>query len=219
MAAFSRAIADGADGVELDVRLCRSGELVVAHDPDLRRVSEPGSIGELTLGELRARDLGGGEKVPLLDEVLDLATGGRFMVDVEVKTNGPRGAEVAGELCRRLSFRALESADHILVSSFDPRALAVVRFRAPRLASGLLFGSKQRWLLRSGLLAVPLGASAVHPELRLVSPALVRAWHRMRRAVNVWTVDDPPALRRLRDLRVDAIITNDPGAARRALEG
>lgn len=213
MAAFRRAIADGADGVELDVRRCGSGELVVVHDPDL----EGDPIGALSLAEIRARDLGGGERVPVLDEVLDLARGGRFMVNIELKTNGSRGNEVAGELCRRLSQRSLSGASHLLVSSFDPRALAIVRLRAPRLATGLLFGSKQRRLLRSGLLALPLCTSAVHPELRLVGPRFVKVWHRLGRAVNVWTVDDPASLRRLRDLGVDAIITNDPGAARRAL--
>ncbi|HSS37400.1 MAG TPA: glycerophosphodiester phosphodiesterase, partial [Polyangia bacterium] len=62
-----------------------------------------------------------------------------------------------------------------------------------------------------------LGASAAHPEAVLCSRLAVERWHRRGYRVNVWTVDAPAELARLRAIGVDGIITNDPAAARRAL--
>jgi len=213
---FGRALDDGADGLELDVRLCATGELVVAHDPTFRRrAGDERAVGQMAFADVRRLDVGGGERVPLLDEVLDLARARGALLNVEVKTNGPRGPEVAAALAGRLVEAGVREG--VVVSSFDPRALAVVRRRAPGVATGLLFGVRQRWLLRSGLPARIVRATAVHPEHWLVDAARVAAWHRAGRKVAVWTVDDPAELRRLAAIGVDSVITNDPAAARAAL--
>src|SRR5437899_2504336 len=71
MAAFELAAASGADGVELDVRLCRSGEVVVCHDPTLARATggkDERAVADLDLAELRRADVGAGQGVPLLEE-------------------------------------------------------------------------------------------------------------------------------------------------------
>src|SRR5438876_2738264 len=85
LAAFARARRDGADGVELDVMRCGSGEVVVFHDDDLLRLGQRADwTREVPLAELRAIDLGGGERVPLLDEVLEAL--GPMLVNVELKS-------------------------------------------------------------------------------------------------------------------------------------
>lgn len=217
MRAFGRALDDGADGVELDVRLAATGELVVAHDPTFRRrAGDPREVGRMSWAEIAGVDVGNGERPPLLDDVFDLALQRGATIHVEIKTNGPRGGEVAAALCAALRERADRLPD-LVVSSFDPRALAVVRRRAPRIATGLLFGASQGWALRSGALAHVLGTAAVHPERWLVDARRVEAWHRAGRRVHVWTVDEPAELRRLQAIGVDAVFANDPGAARRAL--
>lgn len=218
MRAFVRALDEGADGIELDVRLCASGELVVTHDPTFRRrAGDPRAAGAMTLAEIRALDVGGGERVPLLDEVIELARARRAHLNVEIKTNGPRGPEVAAALSERI--RQGDVPPGLLVSSFDPRALAAVRRRAPRVATGLLFGSRQGLLLRSGIAAVVVRTAAVNPERWLVDADAVEAWHAAGRRVNAWTVDDPAEIRRLAAIGVDAVITNDPAAALAALGG
>src|SRR5690606_17008347 len=71
--AFALAIEEGADGVELDVRTCADGTVVVAHDPHLGRVGERAAwIAMLPWERVRAVRLGDGERVPLLDEAIDL---------------------------------------------------------------------------------------------------------------------------------------------------
>ena len=215
MRSFVRALDDGADGFELDVRLAATGQLVVAHDPSFRRcASDPREVGRMSWEEIRALDVGRGQAPPLLDDVLDLALARGACVNVEVKTNGPRGTEVAAALCRALGAR--QRRPELIVSSFDPRALVVLRRRAPDVATGLLFGASQGWALRSGLAAVPIRCAAVHPERWLVDARRVEAWHRAGRSVNVWTVDEPAEVRRLYAIGVDAVIANDPAAARRA---
>src|SRR5512138_2530443 len=76
LAAFRLALEQGADGVELDVRRCRTGEVVVVHDADTSRVAgAPLRVGDASLSELRALDVGGpagarfrGERIPRLEE-------------------------------------------------------------------------------------------------------------------------------------------------------
>ena len=83
--AFARARADGADGVELDVLRCASGEVVVFHDDDLARLADrPERIDALPLAELRRVDLRGGARIPTLEEAFE-ACGPDLLVNVELK--------------------------------------------------------------------------------------------------------------------------------------
>ena len=88
IAAFRRAAADGADGVELDVLLCATGEVVVFHDDDLVRLgNRPEKIATLSLAALRAVRLTSGATIPTLDEVL-AACGPRLLANIELKASG-----------------------------------------------------------------------------------------------------------------------------------
>lgn len=216
LAAFRMAREQGADGVELDVMRCSTGEVVVFHDDDLARLGGRGGLVRATpLDELRAIDLGGGEKIPLLDEVLEEL--GPLLVNVELKSSstvrddGLAGA-VAG-LLRRHAARA-----RALVSSFDPLLLGRFRLRAPDIATGLLFAHDQELPLRRAWAAPLLHPTALHPEARLVDARSVAAWHARGYALNVWTVDDPAELRLLAALGVDGVITNRPKFARSVLQ-
>src|SRR6266542_5407411 len=92
LASFRLALAQGADGVELDVRRCATGEVVVVHDEDLSRVGgAPLRVADSPLGALRAVDLGAwagerfrGERIPLLAEVLEALPAA--IVNVELKS-------------------------------------------------------------------------------------------------------------------------------------
>jgi glycerophosphoryl diester phosphodiesterase len=213
LAAFRRARADGADGVELDVRLSADGEVVVFHDDDLRRLcGRPERVDRLPLAalrEVRAR----GEAIPTLDEALEELAGLR--VNVEIKAAGripPRG------LCAAVARAILRHAPgDVIVSSFHPLALAELRARAPSLETGLLFAHDQARPLREAWARHLLRVRAVHPDHALVDARRVARWRREGLAIHVWTVDDPAEVRRLAALGVDAIIANDPAAARAAL--
>ncbi|HEX9103648.1 MAG TPA: glycerophosphodiester phosphodiesterase [Polyangia bacterium] len=216
LAAFRRARQDGADGVELDVMRCATGEVVVFHDDDLERLAKrPGLVRATPFGALREIDLGGGERIPLLDEVLEEL--GPLLVNVELKSQSRLrddglASSVAGIL-RRHAARA-----RTLVSSFDPLLLARFRLRAPDLATGLLFAHDQSLPLRRALAAPLLRPTALHPEAALVDAERVRAWHARGYALNVWTVDEAAELRLLAALGVDGVITNRPKYARSVLQ-
>lgn len=216
--AFQRAAADGADGVELDVLRCASGEPMVFHDDDLRRLAgRPERIAALSLDGVRAVRLASGAAIPTLDEALE-ACGPRLLVNVELKAMGVPWAEI------RALVRAVAAVvdvpgvrERVLVSSFHPYALWAWRRQAPQVAAGLLFEHDAPRPLRRAWTLPLLDVASVHPEARLCDAAAVRAWHRRGLRVNVWTVDIPAELARLAGLGVDGIITNDPAAARRAL--
>jgi glycerophosphoryl diester phosphodiesterase len=212
LAAFRLARAHGADGVELDVMRCATGEVVVFHDDDLVRLGgRAGETRATPFAALREIDLGGGEPIPLLDEVLEVL--GPLLVNVELKSP-PRwrerliddglAAAVAGILLRH------DAGARALVSSFDPLLLGRFRVRAPAVATGLLFARDQARPYREAWAAALLRPMAVHPESSLIDARAVRRWHARALAVNVWTVDDPAELRLLAALGVDGLITNRP---------
>jgi glycerophosphoryl diester phosphodiesterase len=220
LAAFRLARQQGADGVELDVMRCKSGEVVVFHDDDLLRLGgRPGSTREATYDELRAIDLGGGERVPRLEEALDVL--GPLLVNVELKT-APRWPErlrddgLADEVANVIFRRGAQ--DRVLVSSFDPLLLGRFRLHAPRVATGLLFAHDQARPYREAWAAPLLRTTAVHPEGALVDARAVTRWHGRGLMVNVWTVDEPAELRLLRALGVDGIITNRPAETRAVIQ-
>lgn len=216
IAAFEAARAAGADGVELDVRLCATGEVVVFHDDDLARLAgRPGRVDGLSLSALRDLRLRGDTRIATLDEVFE-ALGPSWRINVEIKPVAmPRTAAlVAAVLACIDRHRAREQ---VLVSSFDPVILGQVRLRAPGLATGYLFHREQGLPLRRAWPARLLRPAALHPDHGLITRARVRTWHRRGWAVNAWTVDDAMSVRALAALGVDGIITNDPAGARAAL--
>lgn len=218
--AFQRAVSDGADGVELDVLLCATGEVVVFHDDDLTRLgARPERIADLTLAGLRAVQLRSGAAIPLLDEVLE-ACGPRLLVNVELKASGISAAGVRAlvdAVAAVIERGGAGLAERILVSSFHPGAVAAWQRRAPHIRAGLLFEREASLPLRRAWALPWLRPFAVHPQDVLCTPAAVRRWRRRGYRVNVWTVDDPAEVRRLAALDVDALITNDPARTRKLL--
>jgi len=113
--------------------------------------------------------------------------------------------------------RQSNCAEQVIVSSFDPAALAALRTADPHLPIGLLFHGELSLWLRRAWSARLLGADALHPHHQLVTPATMAAWRRRHLPVAAWTVDDPGELRRLAHLGVAAVFSNDPRAALAAL--
>jgi glycerophosphoryl diester phosphodiesterase len=220
LAAFRLAEAQGADGIELDVMRCASGEIVVFHDDDLVRLGKrAGLTRKLGMSELRTIDLGGGERIPELGQVFD-AIGPELLVNVELKS-APTWAERVRDdgLARGVAelLRARGVGDRVIVSSFDPLLLGRFRKVAPEIATGLLFAHDQARPLKNAWAAPLLRPVALHPEAALVDAVAMTRWRDQKLAVNVWTVDDPAELKCLAALGVDGLITNRPAATKKAL--
>jgi len=222
LAAFRRALAEGADGVELDVQRCRTGEVVVFHDDDLTRLAQrPERIAQLPLDAIREVRLLGGGGIPTLAEAIDVC-GQAALVNIEIKYAGtlPGGCHALVAGVADVVARA-EAGQRVIISSFSPGAIWLWRKTWPDVACGLLFERPQPfhrpWPWRADILLPLLRPLAVHPDQTLCTPASVSRWRARGYAVNVWTVDAPDRIAALAAMGVSSIITNDPAGARTAL--
>lgn len=205
--AFALARAQGAGGVELDVRRCIDGDMAVHHDaqlPDGRRIVE------LTRVDLPATSC-------TLADALDECEG--IVVNIEIK-NVPVDPDHDPE-CRLADavvalLRERDGRDRVLVSSFGLPTVDRVRALDPTVPTALL-----TFVDPSGPRAIETAArhghQAIHPHVATVDAAYVVLAHDHGLAVNVWTVDDPERIRELADWGVDGICTNVPAVAIAAL--
>ena len=217
VAAFSLALAQGADGIELDAQRCASGEVIVLHDESLLRTTGFGAlVTDASYSVVRTLDAGSwkserfrGERIPLLAEALEAFP---RLVNVELKCDRRDDGGLTAEVVHVV--RAARAEERVLLSSFNPMCLWRARFLAPEIVRALLFESEQRWAFRSAVVAPLLAASAMHPEHVLATPERVRRWRRRGYSVACWTVDDPEIAARLHDSGVGAIFTNRPALMR-----
>lgn len=211
-AAFDLAMSEGADGIELDVRLDRDGDVVVIHDADLARVTggrDSRRVEDVGRRELDSIDVGGGERVPRLEDVLDWARRYAARVNVELKRDVSRRPSFVWKVVRLIQ-RAPRAGERIVVSSFDPLLVAAAARLLPSVPAGWLVAQRRRVPGRSPLEKL-VGAKAVHPHFSLVTGDSIAPWQKDGLLVNVWTVNDVDEARRLASLGVDAIITDEPG--------
>jgi glycerophosphoryl diester phosphodiesterase len=217
-AAFELARTEGAAGVELDVRLVKTGEIVVLNDPTLARVSggaDRRAVEELPLAEAVKADVGRGEKIPLLSDVLDWARQHDQLVNVEVKSDVKRRRDLLRGVIDLLSSHPA-APTNVVLSSFDPRFVFRLSRALPRVPSAFLFHTKSPVARAAALVGAAtftrLGARAVHPEHVLVTAPRMAAWRSKQALVGVWTVNDEARAEALVKLGVDYIVTDRPGA-------
>lgn len=211
LAAYELAIEQAADMIEVDLHRTRDGAVVIAHDAELVRIGGRGEIGDATLDEVRALDAGGGERVPTLDELLDVV-GPRIPLNLELKQGGRGPYEgLPARTVAEVRARGLER--QTLYSSFYDRVLQDLRRADSEARIALLISRRapQRWVER----AHALGAEAVNPELPLVDRDFVERAHGEGLAVYVFTVDPLEEMERLLGLGVDGLFTNVPDRMRR----
>ena len=239
LSAYRRAIEEGADALECDVRLTRDGHLVCVHDRRVDRTSNGrGVLSTLELAELTALDFGSWREnwedfedpeVPDRDraEILTLrrlletvADAGR-RIEVAIETKHP--TRYAGLVERRVvdllehfgwAHPRLGNTSPVRVMSFSQLSLRRMRMLAPSVATVFLM---ERVPLRYRDGSLPPGVHIAGPSIEVVRthPRYVERAQQMGNQVHVWTVDSVDDVRRCRDLAVDAIITNRP---RRVLE-
>jgi glycerophosphoryl diester phosphodiesterase len=229
LAAFSRAIADGADGIEFDVRLSRDGVPVVIHDASLKRtglIDRP--VSDMTAAELEEVDVGSwfanrnspksfqGEKLPTLRKVFELFSGNAGLLYVEMKCDKDEGTALAAEVVKlTCEFRM---PDRVVVESFDHAAVAAVKQIDSGIRTAALFEPKiSRPIstvrrLKMVDTAIAVGANEIALHHTLVGSRIVEKARRAGIETVVWTVDDPVWILRARALGIKALIANDPGS-------
>jgi glycerophosphoryl diester phosphodiesterase len=223
--AYERAIDLGVDGLECDVRLTRDGQLVCVHDRTVERTSDgTGSVSAQRLADLQRLDFGswhGGRPQPvlILDELLALVRDAGRFISLLVETKHPTryGGRVEQRLVATLTRFGWTHADGpVTVMSFAKTALTRAHALAPELATVLLM---DRGPLRNRIGLLPPSIAVAGPGIGLLrhDPGYVERAHLLGHRVYVWTVDRPDDLDFVRDLGVDAIITNRPAETIAAL--
>ncbi len=225
LAAFAGAMDLGVDFIELDVRRCATGELVVIHDADLARVGGVDRrVDELSLDELQSIDVGShfgpeyaDQRVPTLVEVVeacDIRARKGVSLNIEVKEERGRGDGTA--LALGSMIEAMDLYGHVVVGSFNPLSLARVRSRCSAPLS-LIYPSSgttvRERLMRRPWASSVLSLYALHPSVSVVTAETVRKAHLRGLAVNVWTVNDEAKMRELASWRVNGMITDRPDIA------
>ncbi len=220
LAAFQLALEQGADGIELDVRLSRDGEVMVLHDGRVERVTgQPGALADLTRAEIQRLDAGSlfspafaGERIPSLTEVFE-TFGDQLLYDLEIKNfaapqNGLETRVLA--LIRRYRLQ-----QQVLISSFNPFAVRFFQRKLPEAPSGLLLLGGVAGRVEESLVSAwgSLGAVGVH-HTGLTAALKQR---QRRRLVWVWGLQTPADVRQALSQGSSALIADDPGLVRKAL--
>ncbi|CAN5722282.1 glycerophosphodiester phosphodiesterase [soil metagenome] len=201
VAAVLAAVEERADGIEIDVHATRDGVVVVHHDffprektGDRRLASRP--IADLSFAELQTFDLGGGERIPSLADLL-AALGGRARLYVELK----------GRRCEeRLAAALPAAATNVAVHGFDHRSIGRMASLAPRTPRGVLQGS---YMVDNCAALRSASATDLWQHFALIDAELVREVHGCGGRVIAWTANDERDWERLAAAGVDGICTDD----------
>ncbi len=216
LAAFQAAIELGVDGIEFDVRVCASGEVVAFHDPGLSRMTgATGLVKGLPLEQLQKfRFLHNGgntdEFIPTLEQVLELVDG-KLKLNVEIKTDGlPPGHNIEKKVIAAL--KQFGVFDTTIISSFNPIVMRRLHKVDPEAIAGLLI-DKTFNIGNTGLFfARILKAKAVHMNAQLLTKSLFEKIQSMAMHCLVWTVNQADMMEKFLDWGVTGIITDQPDA-------
>jgi glycerophosphoryl diester phosphodiesterase len=215
MAAFELCVSHGIPGIELDVHICRSGELVVVHDNDLQRVAGVNAqVKDLSFEELSQIDVGShkdprfsSERIPTLDQVFS-TFGTKVYYDIEMKVGVMKDTGIAAKTLQVIQDHRMEH--HVLVSSFNPFAIRYFNTLSGRsIPTAIIYAQSEDIpkLLQHGWGHHIARSSVMKPESAQTEQAL----RKFNRPVLPWTIDDLEEGTRLLAMGVEGLISNNPG--------
>ena len=215
LASFSKAIEDMADVIELDVQMTKDGYIVVMHDTSAYRTTGVlKNITELTLREVKRLDAGywyseqyKGEKVPTLEEVLQLAKG-KIKLNIEIKT-ADNSDEVAKKVVKLIQKYSMQ--DSCVITSFDYSALQAVRSYDEEIEVGYILS------VAYGKFYEIDDVDFFSVNASFLTKRVVDAIHNSGKQVYAWTVNNDASIKNLTNKGVDNIITDKPVTAREVI--
>lgn len=239
---FAYALELGVDVLEMDLAVTKDRQLVLSHDPHLDaaiclgpggdKLSQPVLIHSLTLQELKTYDCGTlvnprfpkqsprpGTRIPTLDEVFDLveksphpnARKVRFNIETKIFPRNPAYTVTPAEFSRLLveKLKERKMLERSVIQSFDYRTLREARKLEPGVVISALSQSRFENLLKT---ARELKAQISSPNWKLLNRKRVLELQKNGVRVIPWTANERSEWKRLLDLGVDGIITDDPEA-------
>lgn len=205
LASFKKAIDLKADMIELDVHVCKSGEVVVMHDETVdRTTSGTGKIEDKTLTELKGLHMDKNQKVPTLEEVLDIVDK-KIKVNIELKDQGT--AQPVRAIIEQYIEKNGLDYDDFIVSSFNHGELEELRKIDPEARIGVLSETVPPTLIR---FAKKIKAYSINTPINRIDKKFVDKAHKNGFKVFVFAANDTDEIRKAKDINVDYICSNFP---------
>jgi glycerophosphoryl diester phosphodiesterase len=213
MAAFQKAVEIGSHGIECDVQLSKDGRPVVCHDELVNRTTNgKGFIKDMSYKEISALDAGtwfdpsfAGERIPLLEELLDLVKRSGSYLNIELKTGVILYEGIEAQVVEMVRSYGLQ--DRTILSSFNHYSIYAVKQKHPEILTGALYmeGLYNPWTYFD-----MLGCNCAHPFYLAAYPQITEGLLQHGYTINAFTVDDPKLAAQLCQSGVEGIITNYP---------
>ncbi|HEY0429876.1 MAG TPA: glycerophosphodiester phosphodiesterase family protein [Pyrinomonadaceae bacterium] len=228
LAAFEKALTDGAEGLEFDVQMARDGVPVVFHDFNLKRIGGcDGAVSDFSSAELRNIDAGtwfnlknphradekfSAERIPTFLELLGFLKDYKGLLYVELKCAGREFAPLVETVCRTIC--KSEFLPQIRLKSFNLKAIAHAKKSFPEIRTAALFEPTFPAILRGKAHLIEKAEAHRADELSLhfslVTKKLMARAAAKNFPVTIWTADNPAWVNRAIRLGLQAIITNNP---------
>lgn len=228
LAAFERAIRDGAEGIEFDVQLAKDGVPVVIHDADLQRLTgKKGLVSSKTSQELQTLDVGSWfnaaypkkaderfsrERIPTFLQTLEFLENYEGLIYVEMKCRKAETEALVRAVCKNIEQTNLSA--RIVLKSFNLSALVEARNLLPEVRRAALFSPKVLTVVRKRKhilqKAEQCGANEISMHYSLATKRLVERAKNKGLATIIWTADNSIWIKRAFDLGIYAVITNNP---------
>ena len=221
MISFEKALALGANGIEIDVQMSKDGGLVICHDERVDRTTNGrGAIQALTLKEIQNLDAGSwfgkefsGEKIPVLEELLDFLRGRDVLLNIELKNGIVLYRGLEEKVLEALRIYRMEHCTTL--SSFNHYSLLRLKELNPHIPTGILYvaGLVEPWEY-----ARRIGADALHPIYYSVLPEIAAGARTHQMPIYTYTVNEMKDLERMVSIGVAGIITDYPDRGKAAVD-
>jgi glycerophosphoryl diester phosphodiesterase len=220
MASFRKAREIGAPGIELDIHVCASGELIVAHDDTFKRTAgDERPVAELPYSEIKNIDVGSffnstfkKERPPLIEHVLEEFCPAMY-IDIELKSRKIKNDPLPGKLASLLTRLGDKIAKSVTISSFNPFSILTFKKLCPQIPTAIIWNadSDVPLILRRGFGRIIAHCDYLKPVHSQVNSFSFFRFARLEgRPIVPWTIDDPAVARKMLKIGCAGIISNRP---------
>jgi len=206
---FIKAFKTGIKGIELDVQLSKDGKLVVFHDWSLGNISgSTEQIEDMNYSEIRDLSLENNCQIPLLNDVLEICPKDRF-VNIEIKSRNYSNAPLVKKVVKMI--QKYKMGKLVVISSFNPFALQLVKKIIPVLPTAYLWSSEDAsFLFNSPLCIWICRPDGFHIDINNADEKII-SWVRKKNLnILAFTVNNSFDLSKAQKLGLDGIFTDDP---------
>jgi len=212
---FEKAIEQGVDGIEFDIRLTKDNKIVIFHDEDLKRLNgERRKIKNLTYTQLQHLKLKKTKTqnhesfIPLLNDVIPLLNKLK-VINIEIKSEGVfKGHKIIKPLLRFLEKNQIDNK--CIISSFNPLILWKIKIKRPQTVIGFLYNRNAPFhALLNMELMIYCRPDNLHIHHTLLDSWIVRWAKNKRMKINSYTINDKKAYNKAKEQRIDGIFTDN----------